>query len=141
SNPSELDVFLARYDPSGALVWAKRAGGAGFTAASGIAAMSDGSSVVLGSFFGSATFGAGEPSETTLDSPDGDVFLARFDATAALAWAKALGGPTLDHADAVTALADGSAIATGWFQNSAVFGAGEPNETVLTGTGVTLFVA
>jgi hypothetical protein len=80
------DVFLAKYNSDGTLAWAKRAGGAHGDHAVAVSAIADGGSLVTGTFAygggasGTATFGPGEPNETTLISEsNGDVFLARFE--------------------------------------------------------------
>jgi hypothetical protein len=64
------------------LDYAKRAGGTNGDGGSGIAVDAEGNSVVTGHFSGSATFGAGEPNETELNSAGGsDIFMARFKPT------------------------------------------------------------
>ncbi|MCK4719816.1 hypothetical protein KAU08_04115, partial [bacterium] len=62
--------------------------------------------------------------EVTEGPTDGDLF-----------WAKQAGGTELDEGRSITALSDNSTVATGWFRDSATFGQGEPNETVLTSAG------
>ncbi len=57
------------------------------------------------------------------------------DATGDLAWAKSAGGADTDEGYDISAFPDGSAIVTGYFQDTATFGAGEPNETVLASMG------
>ncbi len=143
-----IDMFLARYNADGTLAWARRAGGAGVEeVAAGVAAFPDGSLVVAGWFVGSSVFGAGEPNATTLvgAGQHADIFVARYNADGTLAWAKGAGGPHPPHSDigyAVGAFPDGSAVVTGYFQGSAVFGAGEPNATTLTATSASsIFVA
>jgi len=138
------DSFIAKYGPNGALVWAKRAGGTDFDSAYGISALSDGSSLITGSFQGTATFGQGEPNETTLSSTPyrRDVFVAMYDPDGALLWAKRAGGTESDEGFGISALSGGGSIVTGYFEDAAVFGPGEPNETTLTSTGShDLFVA
>ena len=71
------DIFVAKYNSSGALQWAKRAGGTVDEAGYGIAVDSSGNSYVTGYFEGSATFGAGEANQTTLTAAgSNDVFVA-----------------------------------------------------------------
>ncbi len=137
------DVFVARYSPDGTLAWAKRAGGTDYDRAYGIAVLSDGSTLVTGQFRGTATFGPGEASETTLPCAGvWDIFLARFNADGTLAWAKRAGGVDSDSAADVAALTDDSSIVTGSFTGTATFGPGETSESILTSTGGTdVFVA
>ena len=132
------DIFIARYNPDGTLVWAKRAGGAKFDGGNGITTLSDNSTVMIGDFTESATFGPGEPNQTILTSAGGrDIFIARYNPDGTLAWAKRSGGPAEYYNEGIeiTTLSDNSTVVTGRFTNSATFGPGEPNETVLTSVG------
>ena len=75
------------------LVWAKRAGGPATSPAIGIAVDGSGNSYVTGLFGGSATFGPGETNETTLTSAGSfEIFVAKYDASGELVWAKRAGG-------------------------------------------------
>ena len=59
-----------------------------------------------------------------------------------LAWAKRAGGSSLEEGKDMVALTDGSAIVTGCFGETMVFGEGELNETILVSRGPKdLFVA
>jgi len=140
SEPGIQDGFVARYSPSGSLLWARAIVGPGSTMAGGVAALDDGGALVAG-WFRTATFSPGEPGETTLTAPDFDIFLARYDASGTLDWVRQDGG----HSTAaynVAALPDGSARVVGWYEGETTFGAGEDGETVLPNSGSRdLFVA
>ncbi len=136
-------LFVARYKPDGNLEWVRHAGGTLYVTGNGITKLSDDSFVVTGRLAGSATFGKGEPNETTLTA-DGpfDIFLARYNPDGTLAWAKKSGGAWYDEGMGITALSDDSTVVTGRFFDVAIFGEGEPNETVLaSATGRSIFVA
>ena len=91
TSAGSFDIFVAKYDPNGVLVWAKQAD-ADFPR--GIAVDSAGNSYVTGNFAGNATFGPGEGNETTLDSGGlfQDIFVAKYNSNGTLAWAKKAGG-------------------------------------------------
>ncbi|MHC4663128.1 MAG: phage tail protein [Planctomycetota bacterium] len=77
------DIFVAKFNSDGTLAWAKSAGGTGIDEGMGITMLPDGSCIATGYFTGTATFGPGEPGETTLVSGGGagtdtDIFIARF---------------------------------------------------------------
>jgi hypothetical protein len=133
------DIFIAHYNPDGTLAWAERAGGASSYADEGlgITTLSDNSTVVTGNFYESATFGEGEPNQTVLTSAGTyDIFIARYNPDGTLAWAKRAGGASeYDYGYGITTLSDDSTVVTGVFEISAIFGPGEPNETVLTSAG------
>ena len=126
------DIFIAKYNPNGTLAWAKRAGGTDHDHSYGITTLSDDSTVVTGWFWESATFGKGEANETVLEwNGDHDIFIARYNPDGSLAWAKRAGGIDDDHGNGITTLSDDSIVITGRFQDTAIFGEGDVNETVL----------
>jgi len=130
------DTFIARYNPDGTLEWAKRAGGSSMDSGHGITTLSDNSTVVTGRFGGSATFGPGEANQTVLTTAGGeDIFLARYNPDGTLSWAKRAGGTSWDEGYGITTLSDNSTVVTGYYESSATFGPGEPNQTVLTSAG------
>ena len=130
------DMFVARYNADGTLLWAKCAGGTDPDSGHGVSVLSDDSTVVTGSFASSATFGKSEPNQTVLSSAgDYDMFIARYNPDGTLAWAKGAGSTDYDNGMAITALWDNSIAVAGLLTGAATFGQGEPNETVLTSAG------
>ncbi|MCX6645479.1 MAG: hypothetical protein NTY09_03850, partial [bacterium] len=60
----------------------------------------------------------------------------RYNPDGTLAWAKRAGGASGDDSGrGITALSDNSTVVTGGFHDSAKFGPGEPNETILESAG------
>jgi uncharacterized delta-60 repeat protein len=137
------DIFIARFNPDGTLLWAKRTGGSDHDFGRGITTLSDNSTVVTGFINGTVTFGEGEPNETILTSAGGeDIFIARYNPNGTLSWAKCAGGSSSDYSSGITTLSDNSTVMTGMFWNTATFGQGEPNETILTSAGnIDIFIA
>ncbi len=86
----QTDLFIAKYNNSGALLWVRRAGGSGFDAANGIAVDNAGNAYVTGSFEGSADFGTN--TLTAVDASSfSDVFVTKLDANGGFVWARAFG--------------------------------------------------
>ena len=138
------DIFVAKYDPDGALLWAIQAGGTDSDQGLGIATTERGDSYVTGYFGGTATFGQDEPNETTLTSAGNeDIFIAKYNRGGALLWAKRAGGTgNFDFGSGVSATERGDSYLTGFFTGTATFGQDEPNETTLTSAGtLDIFVA
>lgn len=144
------DLFIAKYNPDGTLAWARRAGGSGTNFAEiaySIDTFNDGSSIMSGVFVNTATFGQGDPNQTTLISEgDNDFFIAKYNSDGTLAWAKRSGGVTdtanNNHHNSVSVFPDNSVVFTGTFQGTAVFGQGDPNQTTVVSAGVEdLFIA
>jgi hypothetical protein len=132
------NLFVAKYNSSGTLLWARQDGGGGaFIEDPGISVDSAGNSHLTGSFSGNAIFGLGEPSETTLMgvSVHQDIFVAKYDTSGALVWAKQASGPGNTQGLAISVDSTGNSHVTGAFETSVTFGSGELNETILTGLG------
>ncbi len=137
-----LNVFIARFRPDGNVLWAKGVAGLGDGFANAVALLSDDSTVVSGSFSGSATFGKGEPNETILSSDYDNVFIARYRSDGNLEWARKVAGSDYEYGSAVAALSDDSTVVSGCFAGSAIFGQGEPNETILASEySLNIFIA
>ncbi len=121
------DTLTAKLNADGTYAWAVRGGGTGNETVWGLSALADGSSIITGTFTGTATFGA-----TTLTSTGApnDTFTAKVNADGTYAWATQSTGAGDDYSYSVSALSDGSSIITGFFSGSATFGA-----TTLTSAG------
>ncbi len=92
SSADEKTSFVARFDPDGTPVWAKRVGGPGRTESYGLAILPDGSFALLGTYRGTAVLGGGEAAETALQTMgEESMFLARFDGNGDLCWTVDLG--------------------------------------------------
>ena len=118
------------------LSWVKKAGGTGSDVAlpQAIAVDGSGNSYVAGSFTGTATFGAGETNQTTLNTSSSgtwDIFVAKYGTDGTLAWAKKAGGTSDDYAAGIAVDGNGKIYVTGLFNGPATFGAGETNQTTL----------
>jgi uncharacterized delta-60 repeat protein len=140
-----VDIFVARYNPDGTLLWAKRAGSPATDTAFDVTAFADGSCIVTGWYTGTCVFGPGEPGVTTLNDVDGlgEIFVARYHANGSLDWAVKAGRNFDDIGESVAGFPDGSCIVTGYFDTIAIFGEGEPNQTILNsaGTSPDVFIA
>ena len=113
------DVFLARYNDDGTVAWVKRAGGTGSDEGLDLATASDGTTILVGAFEGTAVFGLGESSETILEADGGtDGFFAKFNPDGTIAWAKRIGGSGQDSVRGVSLLADGSFLVAGHQRHS-----------------------
>jgi hypothetical protein len=138
-----LDMFMAKYAPDGTVVWATSALGTGDLFTADIATDSRGNTYVTGTFFGTATFGAGEANETVLEAgARHDVFVAKYAPDGTVLWATSAGGDSRDRGFGIATDPRGNSYVTGQFDGTATFGAGEANETVLEAAGqVDVFVA
>ena len=140
-------MYVARYEPNGMPSWVRWAEGSSYLWGRSVLAMGDGGVIAVGSVTGSATFGAGGESETTLTSVDDvptgggwanatDIYVARYDASGGLEWARHAGGAGSDGAEAIAPLGDGFVIG-GSFTTALALEGGP----TLQGDGLTAFLA
>jgi hypothetical protein len=88
-NAGDYDVFVAKYDPAGTLLWIKTAGGKGYDYGHGIVVDSKGDIVVTGAVAGEAKFGDVTVNAGSTTRP---IFCAKYDAAGKLKWVKTTGG-------------------------------------------------
>jgi hypothetical protein len=132
------DTFLAKFDATGDFIWVAVSTGDDSEYARGIDVRADGSVAITGEFRGTAVFGEGEENETTLPvttATHEDLFVAVYSSSGELVWARSAGGDDNDVATDVAAYTDGSLVVVGAIDGNAIFGLGEPNETLLLSSG------
>ncbi len=137
------DIFIAKYDDTGTFQWAKRAGGTNSDEGNSIAA--SGTSVyITGSFFGTANFNS--PSATgsneIASAGSTDIFLAKYDESGTLLWAKRAGGTSIDTGYGISVsgtfvFLSGNFVGTANFNNPSATG----NNTIVSAGGSDVFLA
>lgn len=117
TNAGMLNVFVAKYDTNGNVLWAKSASGTGLFIAHSLSADVAGNVFVAGSFSNAPiTFGT-----TTLNNAGAsDVFVAKYDANGNVLWAKGAGGSAIDNGFCVSADAGTNFYLTGQFESGAI---------------------
>jgi hypothetical protein len=139
---STTDMFIASYTAEGRLRWARAATSPSSASGQGVAIDAQGNATVVGSVIGPLTLGAGQLTQTTLPAISvTDVFVASYDDAGTLRWARRAGGSSNDHGAAVAVGPAGNPVISGWFDGTATFGAGQPNQTHLTSGPTTMFLA
>jgi uncharacterized delta-60 repeat protein len=127
------DMFLAKYNPDGTLIWARSTEGNEREGVSELSILSDNSIIAGGYFSKSITFENGETLENTLaPDDDNDIFIARYNPDGSLKWVRDLGSTGGEGIDGITTLSDDSVVVTGQFEGLVIFGSSEPNETELS---------
>jgi hypothetical protein len=127
TSAGETDIFLLKLDPSGAFVSATRYGSPGTDNGAAIAIGAGGELYLAGSFRGIADFDPGAGTYPLLTNGLSDAFVAKFDATGNIVWARNVGGSDNDLASDVGVDQSGGVYVAGRFQVVADFdpGAGE----------------
>jgi hypothetical protein len=86
------DIYVAKYNPSGILLWVYTIGGTGDDIANAIAIDSNGDIVVTGAFSDSFDFNAGTNTTTLTSSGSTDAFVLKLTSAGAFSWAQRAGG-------------------------------------------------
>lgn len=114
------DLFVARYEPGGAVSWARGAGGYGKDHGNAITINGAGASYLTGEFEKVASFGSVQASA----AGGRDVFVAKLDASGTFVWATSGGGSSNDRGSAIALDQAGNCYVTGdYFSKTASFGA------------------
>jgi len=122
------DIFVAKYNTSGTVQWAKSIGGTDTDYGYGIATDSNGNVYVIGFYDNTVTFAPG----TTLNSTGGDdAFVAKYDTSGTVQWAKSIGGTSSDNGRGIATDSNGNVYVTGKYSTTATFAPG----TTLTSVG------
>lgn len=128
----QTDMFMAKYDTNGNLLWKIQAGGTKSDLPWALALDTNGNLYVSGNFQGTTLFGS-----TILDSPDNyDNFVAKYDNNGGVLWAKQLHSTSF-IGNQIVAAPNGTIYLGGNFDNDTNF---ETN-TLTTVSGSDLLVA
>jgi hypothetical protein len=114
----DLELFVAKYSPTGEVLWARRGGGTEEDRGSGIAVDAGGYAYVTGYFEGTADFG-----DFTLESAgSADVFVAKYAPDGSALWARRAGGSESNWGSAIAVDAGLNAYVTGYIAGTSTFG-------------------
>ncbi len=124
------DIFIAKFDASGNVLWAKNVGGSGNDFGQSISTDGNGNVFITGGFESSTIiFG----SDTLINLGIQNIFIAKYDASGNLLFAKSVGGSSQDVGYSISTDGIGNVFVTGWFQSPSItFGS-----TTLTNQGFT----
>lgn len=113
------DIFIAKYNAAGAVLWAAKAGGPGADRAYSIKADDAGNVYITGYYYGTANFGS---NSITSVAGTQDVFIAKYDTAGVVQWVKSVGGSDAETGSGITCDHAGNVIVTGQFRGTATFG-------------------
>ncbi|MBS1764479.1 MAG: SBBP repeat-containing protein [Bacteroidetes bacterium] len=106
------DIFLAKYDTSGKLLWIQQAGGSDLDEANGIALDKDGSIYITGYFSSNSNFGG----INIQSGGDKDFFLAKYDNNGNIKWIQTSEGINSEYGKALALDHKGNILVTGIFE-------------------------
>lgn len=113
----QADIFLAKYDAGGKLLWVAQAGGKENDYGREVSVDRSGNIYVAGYFHGTATFGTAQ----LTSAGRSDAFLAKFEPSGKLLWARQAGGESYDDAEALAMDPAGNVYLAGSFEGHAAF--------------------
>ena len=114
------DIFLARFDAVGNHQWSKRFGGTNSDIGQQVVVDQSGYILATGGFQDAVDFGGG----LLTSAGDGDIFLARYEASGNHLWSWRFGGAALDEGYGVAAGSSDRVFVTGVFGSTVDFGGG-----------------
>lgn len=123
------DVFFAKFDSTGNVLWARSGGGTGYDELTSLTTDANGNLYVAGNFYSPAiAFGSTILSNT---NGYGDIFILKYNSVGNAVWSKKAGGTNYDTVRSMEADTNGNVYITGSFESPTLtFGA-----TTLTNAG------
>jgi len=119
---NSTSVFLAKFSPTGTLIWSKNFPTTGYNQCRAVAVDNLDDIVITGFFTSTTNFGGG-PLATSSTS-DRDIFVAKYSPNGSYLWAEQVGSTSYDEGYGVAVDIVGNVIATGYFMGTVDFGAG-----------------
>src|SRR5688572_17314562 len=117
----DYDIFIAKYDNSGNIIYAKNMGGGGYDHALAIAVDATGSIYISGEFWDIADFDPNVVITQNLTAILGDAFFAKYDASGNYVYAKQIGSTGSDYSEHLTLDPSGNVIVAGAFEETVNF--------------------
>lgn len=131
-----IDYFIVKYGPSGNILWSTSDGHQSF----GICLDASNNLFITGSF-NTPTLAIGSNTFTNTGTGD-DIFIAKYNSTGNVAWAKSAGGSNVDAGFGVSADANGNVYMMGQYASSVIaIGTSTLSNAGPTGTSWDLFIA
>ena len=129
------DVFVAKLDSAGDLIWAGVLGGSGAEQPRGMALDADGNVYTVGRLQSAvADFDPGSGVFNLISAGGNDIFISKLDSDGDFLWAVVLGDTGQDQASGIAVDGNGDIYTTGSFSGIVDFDPG-PGASVLTSTG------
>ncbi len=129
------DVFVAKYNKNGVLLWVQSAGGIGSDQGNSITVDVAGNVYVTGNYVGSANFGG----INKISAGSADVFVAKYNSSGTIQWVQSEGGIGNDQGNSIALDEAGNVYVTGFYVGTASFGG--ISSTSAGGAGADVFVA
>ncbi|MGB0863121.1 MAG: SBBP repeat-containing protein [Saprospiraceae bacterium] len=141
SSAGQRDVFLAKYDPSGNLEWAKGIGGAEDDEGKDLAIDNLGNIYLVGEFRGFVDFDPSIGLALKNSQSESDIFIAQYDISGSFVRVNTIDGSGVDLAQNLELDNNGNIYITGLFSGTLDFVAGTSTDDLTTTQSMAAFVA
>lgn len=115
------DIFIAKYDNLGNILWAKKMGGTGHDHGHSITTDSTNNIYFTGFFSNTVDFNAGTGVNNLTSIDSYDVFFAKYDSLGNYIWAQSFGGTSYQLGDKIIVDANDNILISGYFENTTDF--------------------
>ena len=126
------DIFIAKFDTSGSLIWLRKGGGIGSDHSNAIAVDKSGNCYVTGFF--EYNFIIGE--DTLTSNGFNDIFIAKLDSSGNEIWVRHAGGSNNDESSGISIDGNNNLYVTGYFAFTIGFG----NDTLVSSGNTDVFL-
>ena len=116
ASTGNYDMYVAKFNPQGEVVWAKQAGSSSVDEGRGIAVDASGNIIVTGIFTKTIHFG----SDSLVNHGNYDIFIAKYDTDGNLLWLKQAYTSNQDKAVDIAIDGENNYVITGYFGDDAV---------------------
>jgi Tol biopolymer transport system component len=142
SSGGSVDIFIAKYDPAGNYLWAKKIGGASEDIP-GLVTVDGSGNAIIGGWFSSAScdFDPGAGTVNLGSAGYSDIFFAKYDTDGNYIWAKSMGSTGYDGCHDIRTDQEGNILITGYFNDTVDFNPGPGVATLTHAGGGDLFFA
>jgi hypothetical protein len=118
------DIYIAKLDTAGTVVWAVSEGGTGDDRGYGVALDASGNVYICGIYSSNFTYGAGANAKAITSAGSTDIFGAKYSSTGTFQGISVAGGLATDRANAIAVDNNGNVIIVGFYSQPAGGGGG-----------------
>jgi hypothetical protein len=129
-----FDAFIAKYGPSGNLIWAKSVGGTGFDEVMDIAVDGSGNVYATGYFENTVDLNPGTGTTNVTSAGFYDIFVLKLDLSGNFNWGYRLGSTNIDYGHGIALDANANVHLTGQFRGTVDFDPGTGTASITSGT-------
>lgn len=134
------DIFIAKLDTAGNLLFAKSIGSTGNESANGISIDVTGNLLVTGSFQGIVNFNTSSGNNSLISNGYSDIFIAKYSADGNLLWANCEGSSLNDAGNSICVSKSGNIYVTGFFSGTPDFNTGTDIFNMQSVGGIDIFI-